>query len=273
MPFASPFEPGVAFHYHFSGDVLASMLQVFPSTCINASLALSLAHDVMFALIGLATGLALLASGPKPVHVVGAERRRGAAVGPMRAALRRRRAVPRVQLLRALYLGLSPSPARRDVDVRRHRDRTAGRSKTEPRRPRPAAPPPSSRWWACSRSRTRRRPDNGLCLGIAWLLNPELSTPTRGAGLCGCSRVAGRVRGRRTWCSPRRWRRAGRFRSCPRRAPVAAVAAAALVPVDGRGLVALMADTCPCGRSCWRRARHLRVPARRGREGRARAGA
>jgi hypothetical protein len=69
MPFASPFEPGVPFHYHFSGDVLASMLQVFSADVINGSLALSLAHDVMFALIGLATGLALLASGRKPIHV------------------------------------------------------------------------------------------------------------------------------------------------------------------------------------------------------------
>jgi hypothetical protein len=69
IPFASPFEPGVAFHYHFPGDVLASMLQVFSADVINGSLALSLAHDVMFALIGLATGLALLAAGRKPVHV------------------------------------------------------------------------------------------------------------------------------------------------------------------------------------------------------------
>src|SRR6185295_3149252 len=51
MPFASPFEPGVAFHYHFSGDVLASMLQVFSFSTINAS-------------------LALLRSGPRPAHVV-----------------------------------------------------------------------------------------------------------------------------------------------------------------------------------------------------------
>jgi len=70
MPFASPFEPGVAFHYHFSGDVLASMLQVFSFSTINASLALSLAHDVMFTLIALVIGLALLRSGPRPAHVV-----------------------------------------------------------------------------------------------------------------------------------------------------------------------------------------------------------
>jgi hypothetical protein len=70
MPFASPYEPGAAFHYHFSGDVLASMFQIFSFNVLNASLALSLAHDVMFALIGVATGLALIGSGPKPIHVV-----------------------------------------------------------------------------------------------------------------------------------------------------------------------------------------------------------
>src|SRR5206468_7917229 len=36
---------------------------------LNGSVALSLAHDVMFALIGLTTGLALLTSGRKPIHV------------------------------------------------------------------------------------------------------------------------------------------------------------------------------------------------------------
>jgi hypothetical protein len=70
MPFASPFEPGAAFHYHFSGDVLASMLQIFSFDVLHASLALSLAHDVMFGLIGMTTALALLATGPKPIHAV-----------------------------------------------------------------------------------------------------------------------------------------------------------------------------------------------------------
>ena len=70
MPFSTAFEPGISFHYHFSGDVFASMLQVFSFDVMNASLALSLAHDVMFALIALTLGLALLASGPKPVHLM-----------------------------------------------------------------------------------------------------------------------------------------------------------------------------------------------------------
>ena len=42
----------------------------------------------------------------------------------------------------------------------------------------------SSRWSACWRSPTRRRPAMiGLCLGIAWLFDPELLAPTRRRGL------------------------------------------------------------------------------------------
>lgn len=70
IPFANAYEPGVGFHYHFTGDVLASMFQIFSFDVIHSSLALSLAHDVMFGLIALTVGLALLASGPKPVHVL-----------------------------------------------------------------------------------------------------------------------------------------------------------------------------------------------------------
>ena len=70
IPFANAYEPGIAFHYHFAGDVLASMLQIFSFDVIHASLALSLAHDVMFALIAATVGLAMLSSGRKPVHAV-----------------------------------------------------------------------------------------------------------------------------------------------------------------------------------------------------------
>jgi len=46
--------------YHFSGDVLAAALQTLSFDTIHASLALSLAHDVLFGLLG--TCLALLAT-------------------------------------------------------------------------------------------------------------------------------------------------------------------------------------------------------------------
>ena len=46
------------------------MLQVFSLNILHASLALSLAHDVMFALIGVTLALAMLASGRRSHHVV-----------------------------------------------------------------------------------------------------------------------------------------------------------------------------------------------------------
>jgi len=70
IPFANAFEPGQGLHYHFSGDVLAAMVQTYSFAVLNASLALSLVHDVLFALIALSLGLSLLASGRKPPHLV-----------------------------------------------------------------------------------------------------------------------------------------------------------------------------------------------------------
>jgi hypothetical protein len=70
IPFASAFEPGAGFHYHFTGNVLAAMVQTFSFAVLNASLALSLAHDIVFVLIALSLGLAMLAAGRPPVHVI-----------------------------------------------------------------------------------------------------------------------------------------------------------------------------------------------------------
>lgn len=70
IPFASAYDPGIGFHYHFTGDVLAAMLQTFSFSVLNASLALSLAHDVMFGLIALTIGLVMLSAGRRPLHVV-----------------------------------------------------------------------------------------------------------------------------------------------------------------------------------------------------------
>ncbi len=61
LPFANVFEPGRVLHYHFSGNVLAAALQVLSGATIHASRALSLAHDLMFGLMG--ASLALLLRG------------------------------------------------------------------------------------------------------------------------------------------------------------------------------------------------------------------
>lgn len=59
LPLANPFQPSEALHYHFAGDALASMFQVLSFDRLNAAHALSLSHDVLFAL--LAATVALLA--------------------------------------------------------------------------------------------------------------------------------------------------------------------------------------------------------------------
>ena len=96
----------------------------------------------------------------------------------------------------ALYIwGFRPPPARRDVDVRRHRDGVARRATQQiraARRPEPAATPArSSRWSACWRSPTRPSAGVlGLCLGIAWLFDPALLAPTPPARAAAARRVA-----------------------------------------------------------------------------------
>jgi hypothetical protein len=63
LPFVSAFEPGRIFHYHFTGDVLASMFQVFSAAVLHSSLALSLAHDVVFTLIAATFALLMMSFG------------------------------------------------------------------------------------------------------------------------------------------------------------------------------------------------------------------
>ena len=52
LPFANVFDRGEVLHYHFAGDVHAAMVQSLSFGVIHSSLALSVAHDVLFALLG-----------------------------------------------------------------------------------------------------------------------------------------------------------------------------------------------------------------------------
>jgi len=65
VPFQNVYGAGAAtgLYYHFTGDVLASMLRAFSGDAPHASLALSLAHDVLFALLGAELGLLAAALG------------------------------------------------------------------------------------------------------------------------------------------------------------------------------------------------------------------
>ncbi len=181
MPFASPFEPGVAFHYHFSGDVLASMLQVFAFDTINASLALSLAHDVMFALIALSMGLALLRSGPKPIHVV---------VLSVAAVLLSGPCVLRFGVGEP-YLGYSYY-ALYIWGFRSHQHvamllfvgiAAVLLARNDESQPRGGIAALVAMMGLLSVTDETSAAVLGLCLGIAWLIDPQLLAPTRRRGL------------------------------------------------------------------------------------------
>jgi hypothetical protein len=67
LPFHNTFEPNAILHYHLTGDVLGATFQILSFGVINSSLALSLAHDVIFALIAASAALAMLAAGHRGV--------------------------------------------------------------------------------------------------------------------------------------------------------------------------------------------------------------
>lgn len=72
LPFMSPFQPTTLLNYHFAGDVLASGLQTLSGARLHGSLALALAHDLVFALSGAAIGALVVAFSPaRPWIVVG----------------------------------------------------------------------------------------------------------------------------------------------------------------------------------------------------------
>ena len=60
VPFQNVYEPGAVLHYHFSGDVHAAMFRALSFEHMSSSLALSLSHDVIFAIIGAVVALLLV---------------------------------------------------------------------------------------------------------------------------------------------------------------------------------------------------------------------
>lgn len=59
LPFRNVNNATEVLHYHFSGDVHAAMLQTFSGGILHSSFTLSLSHDVIFGLIGLTLALLL----------------------------------------------------------------------------------------------------------------------------------------------------------------------------------------------------------------------
>jgi hypothetical protein len=64
VPFVNVYQPHLRLGYHIAGDVLGATLQVLSGARLHASLALSLAHDLVFALLGVTLAASLLARRP-----------------------------------------------------------------------------------------------------------------------------------------------------------------------------------------------------------------
>lgn len=71
LPFMNVYDPAGGLFYHFAGDVQAAMLQTLSGDRLHASLALSLLHDIMFALIALNVVCFLRASGIRRTTLTG----------------------------------------------------------------------------------------------------------------------------------------------------------------------------------------------------------
>lgn len=67
IPFMNVYEPHGGLYYHFSGNVLAAELQTLSFAVINATLALSLAHDIVFGLLGVVIAWLLRAWGVRSI--------------------------------------------------------------------------------------------------------------------------------------------------------------------------------------------------------------
>ena len=63
LPFVSMYEPRQALAYHYTADAQSAMLQTYSAIRLTSALALSVHHDVMFALLGAAVVLAAAALG------------------------------------------------------------------------------------------------------------------------------------------------------------------------------------------------------------------
>ena len=70
LPFMNVLDPKGALTYHFAGDVHAVVLQVLSGDVFHASYALSLSHDLLFALLGATVALLLLDAGLRHVTPV-----------------------------------------------------------------------------------------------------------------------------------------------------------------------------------------------------------
>jgi len=70
VPFLTVFQAHTILHFHFAGDVIAAALQTFSFGRMHASLALALAHDLLFALTGVSVAAGLTAIAARKVWII-----------------------------------------------------------------------------------------------------------------------------------------------------------------------------------------------------------
>lgn len=67
VPFQNVYEPGIVFHYHWTGDVFAQMFQTLSFKHISSDVGLILVHDVSFGLIALVVASVVMTFGESRV--------------------------------------------------------------------------------------------------------------------------------------------------------------------------------------------------------------
>ncbi len=186
LPFMNVYDRTSGLHYHFSGDVLASMVQVLSGCTLHSSLALSVAHDLLFAETGAAlvllfahlgvrgvgglllAVLAVLLDGPATVLLDGGSRPASgySLVNYLQLSFR-----PHVALAGLLFAGILGA-----VLVRLHAPRgTVSMQKT--------APVLLASVAVLSITDETSTGLLGLAIGAAWVVEADVLAPRRVAGI------------------------------------------------------------------------------------------
>jgi hypothetical protein len=185
LPFMNVYDFPQPLHYHFSGNVLAAALQTLSFDVLHASYALSLAHDLMFALTGLALALLLVEFGHRRVVTIAAGALAILLIGPViwfrggpgapgdgysilsfyQLSFR-----PHVSLAGLLFVGLLAA--------------TVGRLHAR----RPIAPARTVPGLLATAALLAITDETSLCLwgvalAAAWLVHPDIVHPQRGRGV------------------------------------------------------------------------------------------
>lgn len=185
MPFHNVLDPHQRVFYHFSGDVHAAMLQATSFDVIHSALALSLAHDIQFGLIGCVLGLVFSWAGFQRIAAFVLGPLAILAAGPMtifRDGVRT--AQHGYSIINLLSLSFRPHMALGDLLLIGFVTTVVVRVTADP-----APPPAKTVLPLVAITATLAITDEAslgviaLALGLVWLVWPEVVHPTRMRGL------------------------------------------------------------------------------------------